>query len=355
MRSPVRLIDIAAAVGVSKVTVSQALNPSIRNNTKISEATRKRICDVAHKMGYRVNLTASRLAGGHSRLLGILIDAHSAVTEFTRVAYVEEAAAEAGYRLLVGQCNGDLNNIRAYIDDFASRGIDGIIIHSNSFPTLNRQILEYSQQLNHVIFYDRPLCDEGKCEFVELDLASGIEMLIDHLVAQGRRKITYFLPYPPFPFGKYPSYLAREKGYMEGMRKYALEFDPKFSEHYLCPREPSIPEIVKFAREMLLSEKPDAVIARNDTVAGAVLRAMQELGITCPGDVALAGYDNRDFCDFLYPSLTTVDNRLPEVSSCAVRILLDRINGTGPETLCREYFLPKLIVRESTGPAARKL
>ncbi|MBS1370488.1 MAG: LacI family DNA-binding transcriptional regulator [Lentisphaeria bacterium] len=343
----VRLSDIAAAAGVSKVTASKVLNPSSGNNTKVSAATRERILNVASRLGYRVNIAASLLAGGRSRLLGVLIDAHTSPTEFQRVAYAEEAAGALGYRFMVGQCKADMENIRAYIDDFSGRGIDGVIIHSNSFPDMNREIVEYSKRIPHVLFYDRPLCDDGSCSYVNIDLAAGTRAVVDHLAAQGRRRIACFAPYERFRHGKYPSFLARERGYAEGMKAHGLAFDPAFAERYVFERRLPVPELIGLAKRFIREEKPDAILARNDDVAAVVLRAMLEMGMRCPDDIAVAGYDNVAFCQYLYPSLTTVDDRLAAVSEEAVRILAARIEDGGGEPV-RRTFTPELVVREST-------
>ena len=344
----VRLIDIAAAAGVSKVTASKVLNPSSGNHTRVSAATRERILNVASQLGYRVNIAASQLAGGRSRLLGVLIDAHTSPTEFQRVAYAEEAASALGYRIMVGQCKADLDNIRAYIDDFSGCGIDGVTIHSNSFPDMNREIVEYSKRIPHVLFYDRPLCDDGSCNFVNIDLAAGTRSLVDHLAGQGRRRIVYFAPYERFLHGKYPSFLARERGFMEGMRAHGLGFDPEFAQRHVFERRLAVPELIGLAKSFILREKPDAILARNDDVAAIVLRAMLEMGMKCPDDIAVAGYDNVSFCQYLYPSLTTVDDHLAAVSGEAVRILASGIEGNWGELPVRRTFSPELVVREST-------
>ncbi|MPN62873.1 HTH-type transcriptional repressor PurR [bioreactor metagenome] len=76
---------------------------------------------------------------------------------------------------------------------------------------------------------------------------------------------------------------------------------------------------------------------------------MHEMGVKCPDDIALAGYDNAEFSQYLYPALTTVDNRLREISKQAVRILVDRIEGrSGTGALPNQTFTPQLIIRDST-------
>lgn len=349
MSNPVRLIDIAQLAGVSKVTVSKVLNPSPGNHTKVSEATAEKIRKVAESLNYRPNLAARQLAGGWSKLLGVLIDANSATGELQRVSFAARAAEQHGYRFVIGQCHNDLANIRAYLDDFASRGADGVIIHSNAFPGLNADILKAAAKLSHVIYYDQPICDDGTLDFVHVDFGSGVRQLVDHLYERGRRKIIYFAPYPRLPYGKHRSQREREQGFTEGMKAHGLPFDPDFAYRYLYDEMPPVPVLVEAAAQMIRAEHPDAVIARNDDYAAIVLRALWKLGMRCPDDVAVAGYDNLQFSEYLTPALTTVDNELAETSRLIVDTLIGRIERKlPPERPVRLYRSPKLIARETT-------
>ena len=350
----VRLQEVAQAAGVSVVTASKVLSPnSTGNNTKVSTATSERIREIARQLGYRPNLAARQLAGGSSRLIGLLLYSQSSPMEFARAAYVEEAAARRGFRVVICQCGASQESVRFCLDDFAAHGVDGAILLANAYPDLNEWIIGYARRLRHVVYYDRPLCDDGTCDYVEVDLTAGVRQLVDHLYAAGRRKIVYFLPYPEFPHGKYPSLIARERGFMEGMEAHGLPYDHDFAERFHFKSLPGNTELVRCAAEFIRVERPDAVITRNDNFAVVVLRALHESGLRCPEDVALAGYDNFEFTENLVPSLTTVDNRLTEVSECAVGMLVERIEKRGTAERRAEIFTPRLIVRESTGAGGR--
>ncbi len=349
MPNPVRLIDVARTAGVSKVTVSKVLQPSAGNNTRVSEATAAKVRAAAEALGYRPNLAARQLAGGWSRLIGVLIDAESSPGELLRVSYAERVAGENGYRFVIGQCRSNFDNIRAYLDDFAARGADGVIIHSNAFPEFNREIIEHAKQLRHVIYYDRPVCDDGTLDFVHVRFGDGVRKLVDHLHERGRRRIVYFAPGVRRSFGKWASQQERENGFRAGMEAHGLPCPDGFADGLLFDVMPEVPELTGIAMEFLKQHRPDAVIARNDDAAAVMLRAVHKLGMHCPGDIAVAGYDNLKFAEYLEPELTTVDNRLSELSRLVVESLISRIEGRIPEDVpIRLFRSPELVIRRST-------
>ncbi len=350
MKRGVRLIDIAAVAGVSKVTVSKVLNPgSCGNHTRVSDATAERIRTVAAELGYRPNLAARQLAGGWSRLIGVLIDAASSPGELLRTSYAEEVAAAHGYRFLVGQYRADLRNILAQLDDFAARGADGVILHANAFPDWSPEIVSAARKLRHAIYYDRPTADDGTLDYVEVDFADGTRQVVEHLWQRGRRRIVYFPIYTRPLHGKWPVRIARETGFREAMARHGCTIPENFADVRLFEHAPTIAEQLAFAKEFLAEHRPDAVVAANDEAAAVMLRALRELKIHCPEEVAVAGYDNLRLCEFVYPTLTTVDNRLPEVSRLIVESLIARIEGKIlREQPVRLTCKPTLMIRETT-------
>ncbi len=345
----VRLIDIAEAVGVSKVTVSKVLSQTAGNNTHVGPETTRRILDAARQMAYRPNIVARQLAGKGSRLIGVLIDAHSIANEFMRVVYEEQAACARGYRIIVGQCHPDMTDIQSYLDDFAARSVDGVIMHAHSYSHLCPEIMKACSGFGSVVYYDKPESEASSSTYVDIDLASGMRKLVRHLAKTGRRKICYFLPYMKFKAAKYRSFRERERGFREAMDELGLPYDPAFGERHVFSLEPGIAEIAPLVKEFVLKERPDAIIARNDDVAAIVLRTLLEMGVSCPGDIAVAGFDNRSFSPYLYPSLTTVEQNIAQASNSAVEALIRKMesDGAAPEA-GRIPIEPDLVIREST-------
>jgi DNA-binding LacI/PurR family transcriptional regulator len=343
----VRLIDIADAVGVSRITVSKVLLQTKGNKTSVSPETASRIMDAARQMGYRPNTAARQLAGVGSKLIGVLIDAHGLSVEYPRVSYEEEAANALGYRLVVGQCRPAIAEIKSYIDDFVSRGIDGVIIHAHAaYPELREELLAAASALRNVVYYDRPDGDASKLNYVDIDLAAGMRKLVSRIAASGRKRIVYFVPYRHLPAGKFRSFRERERGFREGMESYGLPYDRDFASRYVFPMEPGMAELRPLVKEIVKRERPEAIIARNDEIAAMAMRALLELGVSIPDDIAVAGFDNRPFCEYLKPSLTSVDNRLALASRAAVESLVKAIEGQGGPCL-QTSIEPEIVARES--------
>lgn len=92
---------------------------------------------------------------------------------------------------------------------------------------------------------------------------------------------------------------------------------------------------------------PDAIVAQNDVAAGMVIRYCHLRGIEIPRQIAVIGYDNLEFSQFTFPSITTEDPVTEYVARKAVEMVVDLINGSAsiPQ---RVVVKPKLIIREST-------
>jgi LacI family transcriptional regulator len=90
-----------------------------------------------------------------------------------------------------------------------------------------------------------------------------------------------------------------------------------------------------------------AVVAATDMVAAGALTALHEAGLTVPGDISLAGYDDIPFARDLHPALTTVHVPYEELGRLAVRTALDHTPGSPDEHL---LLGTHVVVRDSVGP-----
>jgi DNA-binding LacI/PurR family transcriptional regulator len=162
-----------------------------------------------------------------------------------------------------------------------------------------------------------------------------------HLGRVGRQRIGLILR------RRYIStYYDRLWGYRKALKELGLPFDKS-----LVVKIDETFEGSRAATHRLLSlpDPPDAIFAYNDGVALGVLRALQERGLSAPGDVAVLGGDRLDGMDQLRVPLTTIAPMGATIGERAAHLILDRIENGPAETPQRIFVPARLIVRESCG------
>jgi DNA-binding LacI/PurR family transcriptional regulator len=162
----------------------------------------------------------------------------------------------------------------------------------------------------------------------------------EHLIRMGHRRIAHITG----PEG-WEATRERAGGYREALKAHGLEADPEL----VVPGDWLLPTGYRGGQALMgLDDPPTAVFASSDRMALGAIYSFQDAGVRVPEDVAVVGYDDRDFAQLVRPALTTV--RMPgyEMGARAAQLLLDRIRGD----LGRGCEVPvpgELIVRASCG------
>ena len=120
----VRIIDVAAAAGVSQPTASKALLGS----SGVSEATRSHVQAVARRLGYRPNTLARTLIGWRSQTIGVLTDDEDGFFSISMMRGIEESANAHGYSVFLCNTLGDPRRERKHLQALLDKQVDGIII-----------------------------------------------------------------------------------------------------------------------------------------------------------------------------------------------------------------------------------
>lgn len=175
---------------------------------------------------------------------------------------------------------------------------------------------------------------------VRVDIRHGSYLATSHLAARGHRRIALMTSLLTEPY-----YFPRFRGYQKALREAGLKFD------WSLVRETPSDEPVEIAaalRGLLARPRPpSAIFAGNDTRAAAVLDYCRQAGISVPGQLSVAGYDNSPAAAFTRPPLTTVDTRLREVGRAGVRRLCEITTGEAKQA-GDIIIKPILAVRAST-------
>jgi LacI family transcriptional regulator len=335
----VTLVEIAQAAGVSVSTVSRALANS---DYPLKAETRQNILKLAEEMGYQPNLVARSLRASNSHLVGIIVDRMQSPFSALTVQGIQDSLRMAGYSISIAYSNRDQNLALEAINSFYSRQVDGIIILNSWLHTFNDPILAVQDRpfvfVNRVFSNCRQSCVGPGDHF-------GGQLATQHLIDLGHRRIGYINGIHDWIEAQ-----NRFSGYCDAITHSGFTVD----ETLIRQGDWGVDSGYKAAQELLaLKDRPSAIFVANDIMALGAIYALQDAGLRIPNDVAIVGYDDRDFAAWVRPPLTTVQMPSFEMGQAAAKLLLQQLVGEEPEDATQ---IPgKLIIRDSCGAKNRKI
>lgn len=324
--------------------MSYVLNDGPR---RVAPATRARVLAAIDELGYRPDRLARSLRLRRTHTLGLVLP-DLADPVFGRLGRaVEEAALEAGYRLLVASAADDGDRQADHVRDLADRRVDGLVVvpaadGSDSPPVPGDVTLPWV-----ALGREAP----GGVAYRVDDREVG-HRATRHLREHGRRVVACVAG----PSGS-RSARARVEGWRdacEGMAQQVAVDDVGPGPRAAYDR----------ARRLLVERTDiDALFVGTDQQAIGVLRAITDVGLRCPDDVAVVSADGLPETEYVAPSLTTVAQPFADLGRTAVERLLGRIDRADPTDAAADergdlggadVLLPAtLVVRESCGCVLR--
>lgn len=330
--------DVAKAVGVHASTVSRALNPETQN--RLSDDLVARVLKTAERLGYRANAMAASLRTRRSMAIGVVIPDITNPVFPPILMGIETALQAHGYISVVANTANNPDRAHTVVERLIGRQLDGLILAT----ALRRDPL-VDLCLAHgmpAVFVNRR--DETRrIPSVVSDDEAGIQLAIEHLVELGHRRIAH---------------LAGPQGLSTGFAR-RRGFDFAMAEEGAMPPPAWIIEALSYSRDAgrqavleLLGRNRDftALVTSNDLLALGGLDAMRAMGLSCPKDISVTGYNDILLVDIVSPPLTTVRIRHHEMGAEAARVLIDAIENPGRNTVMDIVLKPDLVIRGSTAP-----
>ena len=331
-RERVRLVDVAAACGVTKSVASRVLNNDPTLNVR--PETRQRILAAARELGYRAHAGARALAGSRARALALLIPdlSNPVYSRIIRGAY--RRAREHGYVMLLAEDTAEDEADESFADLVEEGRVDGLLIAS-ARPAHRLLSSARLARLPHV-FVNREVPGSGRN--VGMDLVEASATAVRHLHQLGHTSIGLVSGPPELHPAR-----ARERGFIDQMT--ALGLDPGH-----CARQPFNEEGGARAAAELLARSPTPTALYCGTLSQAIgaLHTAHALGLRVPDDLSVISYDDLPLADFLDPPLTTVAMPLLELGALAVEAVLSQLGGAEPQDVAVPTK-PAVVARASTG------
>ncbi|HET6269141.1 MAG TPA: LacI family DNA-binding transcriptional regulator [Arthrobacter sp.] len=328
--------DVAAAAGVSTATVSRA----VRGLPRVSPATREKILGIADTLGYVASSSASGLATGRTRTIGVL-------APFVSRWFFSKAIEGADRELHARQYNLSLFNLgghgsnreRLFSKTMVYKQIDALLVLCMA---LSHEEIEHLQKI------DIPLVVVGghveECPYIGIDDYAAASIAVRHLIGLGHTDIALLHGDDETDLN-FDVPRVRIRAFQDVMAEAGRDVRPEWDTWGdFTVRSGQ----VAFGRLWNQpGKKPTAIFCASDEMAMGVVFESKRMGVRVPEDLSVIGIDDHDFSDAV--GLTTVGQRPDEQAELGTRMLLDELDGIAGAV--RSTVAPhRLIVRSTTAP-----
>lgn len=327
------IADIAAAAGVSTATVSRAINTP----WMVRPELRERVQEALRLLGYVPDGAARALASRRSRSVGVLVPTLSTSIFARGVEALQNRLAEAGYSLLVANSQYDLDKELIEARVLLERGVDGVVLVGNERVSEARALLRQSG-LPIVVTY---VCDGADgLPAIGIDNFRTNYDLTRYLFDLGHRRFGVVSS----PFGANDRIRARRQGVLS-----CLDHRNAMPPSCALLEVPYTMESGRDALRRLVDACPEmtALICTTDVLAIGAIAEAKDLGISVPGDLSIAGFDDLEFASYLDPPLTTVHVPTEQIGHGAAELLLGLMQSRPVAT--RTELEGEVVIRRSTG------
>ncbi len=327
----VTIFDVAREAGVSYATVSRVLN----NKDHVKPEKRQAVLDAVARLGYVANSQARSLAGGASRVIGLLVQ--DVGTSYTGeiVRGIDDELSAAGYDLMLYTTHRRKAKESAYVEAVARGLADGLLLILPRNPGAYLESLRL-QNFPYVLIDHQGIGDYARS--VGATNWQGAYDATRYLLELGHRRIGFITGAMDLGCS-----VDRLGGYSAALSDFGVSHDPAL----ISTGDFFRPQGFSGANALLdLPQPPTAIFASNDEMAFGAMEAARVRGLRIPDDISVVGFDDIYQASLVHPALTTVRQPMEQMGRNATRMLLDLI--ADPEKQMGRVTLPTtLVVRES--------
>ncbi|MCB7066391.1 LacI family DNA-binding transcriptional regulator [Enterocloster citroniae] len=337
-KNNITIYDIAKAAEVSPGTVSRYIN----GVGTPREESRLRIEKAIQDFNYVPNRAARALKSKKNNIICLAYPETDNPFFFNMVAAVETETKRAGYSLMIYHTHGEISEELHILSLMNENIADGLfLINFNYSP-------EHFEAFNRVTcpLVISSLCispyggnDTDNFDYVGIDVRTAEYLATMHLINNGHKKIALIGGDKNIDVFK-----ERYEGYCSALNKAGIPLRTDYCLFGKYDKQAGYEAGAKIAQ---MEDRPTAVCAVSDVMAIGAMRAFRENSVVLPDEIALVGMDNIDFTNDMSPRMSSIKMMQDEVGRCAVKIILDRIEGdVSPRK--KIIYQPELVVRESS-------
>lgn len=332
--------DVAHRAGVSTATVSRALS----GNGHVSALTRDRVRRIADELGYVVSSSASSLATGRTKTVGVVTPALNQWFYSSVLQGAESELLAGGYDLTLYNLGCGADERRSVFEHFLLRKrVDGVIAIALELT---------GQEITRLMDLGKPIVGIGGplpgVRTLSIDDVAVARLATEHLLSLGHTSIAHIGGNKSLE-RDFHLPTNRRVGHEAALEAAGIPVDPELFQ----TADFTVPGGYEAAKQLLGNprKRPTAIFASSDEMAIGAILAARDMGLSVPDDISVIGIDDHSLSGFF--GLSTVA-QFPELQGrMAVKLLMERLQpGRAPEQSLNTALPYELIVRSSTARAS---
>lgn len=316
MKQRVTISDVAKAAGVSKQTVSRAIN----DKGEINPETKARILGIVKQLDYRPSRMAQGLNTQRTFTVGVVVGDIANPFFPDIIRGIQDYATANDYNVVL--CNSDDNpdtELRM-LKMLAAQEVDGIIVYSGQSGS--KDLHDFADSYRPLLLINRHF-EHPNITLVRVDTYQGAQLVADHFLAQQHTAMGLLMP------------LVDSRGHLnrvQGFKDQLQAHGQTLPDERIFVARPNLEGGYQTTHQ-LLDKFPDttAIFAYNDLMAIGSMRACKERNLRIPQDIAIMGFDDIKFAAMASPSLSTIRIDKYQVGQIAMHRLLEMIENDDGE------------------------
>ncbi|MDR9416033.1 MAG: LacI family DNA-binding transcriptional regulator [Gracilimonas sp.] len=309
----VTLQDIADELDLTKVSISKAL----RDHSDISVSTRKKVKEMAKKMGYRPNLVARSLTSSKSKTIGVIIPKIAHFFFATVVEAIYKTAFERGYEVIIGVSLEDEELEKHHLETMMGMRVEGLLVSITEETKDVERFQALKDMGTSLVFFDRGFRNSG-FSYIKADDEESARLGVAHLIEQGHTEIAHLAGYEYVEIGQ-----KRRLGYEKAMQDAGLQVNEQ------AIVEGGFSESAGYESFQKLLDNygvPKSMFAVTYPVGLGSLQCMKDNDID-PKTVDILTFGKSDFNDYLTYPFICIDQPTTSLGKKAVEQLLSQIEN----------------------------
>jgi LacI family transcriptional regulator len=336
MKKKISIHDLAKDLSVSATTISFVLNGKAEEK-RISKSVAKKILKHVKEVGYQPNFLAKSLRTGKSKTIGMLVEGISDHFFASIARGVEEEAYKTGYKIFNSSTDNNTVKAKELIKTFRERQVDGYIIAPS--PGIEDDIRRLIDENFPVVIFDRYFPDV-KSNIVIVDNYGGAHEAILHFINNGYKNIA-FVTIDSIQI----QMEERLQGYIDAIEEKGL-FKCICKIPFKLTHDEIAEQVKLFIKE---NSQLDAILFATNYLTIGGLKALNNLKLKIPDNMAVIGFDDNFHFSLFTPSITVVAQPIEEIAKQIVKKLMSSLSEEDKKINIETIVLPtNLIIRESS-------